>query len=394
MSTPTDPSDLSSQLTALQQDYADLTTIHEITLEHSNDIEAALEQKLAEIAELARDLDVRNRLLRKVFGRYMTDEVAAVLIDSPENFALGGERRRVTIMMSDLRGFTPMCERLTPEQTVRTLNVYLGEMAEVIARHGGWINEFIGDAILAVFGAPLVAPRAAAHAVQCALEMQLAMTRVNEQLAAEGLPQVQMGIGLHTGEVVVGNVGSERRAKFGLVGSAVNLTSRIESYTIGGQVLISESTAGDLDEQLHARSTFKVNPKGVRHAVTIYDVAGLGSRMLPTVDEELTPIVEGPLVGMSLIDGKDAGGEVVAAMLLALGDKEALFRFDQPPAVRSNLKLTFDDAGLGEGYGKVVSAEADTFRVHFTSLPPAAARWLSEFKRATTTKLAGARTIS
>lgn len=385
---PADPSatptfaELQGQLVALTQDYADLAVIHEITLEHSNDIEAELEQKVAEIAELARDLQIRNQLLRKVFGRYMTDEVVATLIDSPENLELGGERRRVTIMMSDLRGFTPMCERLTPEQTVRTLNVYLGEMAEVISRHGGWINEFIGDAILAVFGAPVPAPRAAWRAVRCAIEMQLAMDKVNDQLAAEGLPRVQMGIGLHTGEVVVGNVGSERRAKFGLVGSAVNLTSRIESYTIGGQVLISESTANDLDEPLHARSTFTVNPKGVRQPVTIFEVGGLGEIWLPVEHEELAAVANGPTLGVSLIDGKDAGGEVLVARLVALGQKQALLACAHPPAVRSNLKLYFEASNTEEGYGKVVASDADSFRVYFTSVPPAASRWLDHWRTA------------
>ena len=151
--------------------------------------------------------------------------------------------------MSDLRGFTTLSERLQPEQVVTILNRYLGTMVDVILRYHGTIDEFIGDAIFVIFGAPIWRSNAAQHAVACAVDMQLAMAVVNEHNRREGLPEVEMGIGIHTGEVVVGNIGSDRRAKYGVVGRHVNLTARIESCTVGSQILISEATrreVGDL----------------------------------------------------------------------------------------------------------------------------------------------------
>ena len=207
-----------------------------------------LRRQKQEIRRLADDLEVRNRFIRAVFGRYLSDEVVAALLASPEGPRLGGEMRTVTLLMSDLRGFTPLTEGLPPEQVLRLLNSYLAAMADVIMAHQGTIDEFVGDAILAIFGAPLAREDDARRAVACAVAMQRAMAELNRRNEAEGLPRLEMGIAVHTGEVIVGNVGSERRTKYGVVGSAVNHAGRIESFTVGGQVLISEATlraAGD-----------------------------------------------------------------------------------------------------------------------------------------------------
>src|SRR5205823_2635207 len=129
------------------------------------------------------------------------------------------ESRTVTLMMTDLRGFTTLCEGLPPESVVAMLNRYLATMTEVIVRHHGTIDEFIGDAILAIFGAPFAARDDAERAAACAIEMQLAMDSVNLWNSRNGYPRLEMGIGIHTGPVVVGNIGSEKRSKYGVVGS-------------------------------------------------------------------------------------------------------------------------------------------------------------------------------
>ena len=191
--------------------------------------QAILQQKKADLA-------------RQTFGRYLSDEVVATLLDQPEALTLGGEKRKVTLLMSDLRGFSTISERRPPETVVEILNIYLGRMADVITDYYGTIDEFIGDAILVIFGAPILREDDALRAVACAIDMQRAMAGVNTQLAERGLPKLEMGIGINTGEVVVGNIGSLKRTKYGVVGSHVNLTARIESYTVGGQVLTTEST--------------------------------------------------------------------------------------------------------------------------------------------------------
>ena len=202
---------------------------------------------------------------------------------------LGGEQRRLTILMADLRGFTTLSESLPPEQIVRLLNVYLAAMSEVITEHGGTIDEFIGDAILVLFGAPLPLDDHARSAVACALRMQQAMSQVNRHIQKQDLPEVQIGIGINTGEVVVGNIGSERRAKYGVVGHHVNLTARIESQTRGGQILISEETRNELGNAVQVGCQLEVALKGLEGAVQLFEVRDLidTAASSPTITEQM-----------------------------------------------------------------------------------------------------------
>ena len=239
-------------------------------------IQLSLKCAKEEIQRLAEQLEVRNIFIRKTFGRYLTDEIVDSLLESPKGLELGGERRKVTILMSDLRGFTSLSERLTPEQVITILNRYLETMTDVIMKYQGTIDEFIGDAILVLFGAPVWNENDAQRAVACAVAMQLAMNSINERNRREGVPEIEMGIGINTGEVVVGNIGSAKRAKYGVVGSHINLTSRIESYTIGGQILISEATLKDTGAILRIGGQMKVETKGAANPITIYDVKGIG----------------------------------------------------------------------------------------------------------------------
>ena len=227
---------------------------------------------LRELERLNQDLEARNEFIRRTFGRYTSDELVEQLLETSEGLKLGGESRRVTILMSDLRGFTALAERLSPAQTVTLLNTYLGAMAEVIMQYYGLIDEFIGDAILAIFGAPIQRVDHASLAVSCAIAMQLAMDSVNEENRRAGLPEIAMGIGINTGEVVLGNIGSVKRAKYGVIGSQVNLTSRIESFTAGGQILISESTREAVGDAFKIDGQMSVEAKGVEKPIRIYDV--------------------------------------------------------------------------------------------------------------------------
>ncbi|NKB18749.1 MAG: adenylate/guanylate cyclase domain-containing protein, partial [Pseudanabaena sp. CRU_2_10] len=211
--------------------------------------------------------------IRAQFGRYLTDTVVASLLENPEGLKFGGERREVSILMCDLRGFSSTSERLPPEEVVKILNIFLGRMTDIINEYQGTIDEFIGDAILAIFGAPIQQPDDATRAVACAVAMQSAMEAVNAEITQLNLPAIAMGIGINTGEVVVGNIGSQTRAKYAIVGSHVNLTSRIESYTVGGQILISESTYLKAGDVVQTYGNMEVEPKGVKQPITIYDVS-------------------------------------------------------------------------------------------------------------------------
>ena len=349
---------------------------------HSRGYVSLLERNeaFAALQESGRQLEKRNRLIRETFGRYLSDEVVASLLETPEGLNLGGEKREVTIMMTDLRGFTAMSERLAPEHVVATINNYFEVMTEVIAGYGGTINEFIGDGLLVVFGAPLRREDHAEAGVACALAMQLAMGRVNDKNAAQGLPQVEMGIGLNTGEVVVGNVGSLRRAKYTIVGSNVNLASRIESYTSGEQIMISASTYAAVEGMVEVAHSLEVSPKGFRQPIRIYQTIGMRGRHdlhLKTTSEPVRPFASAVHVRFVLLEEKQAGSEAFEGDLIGASERELDIRTGNIQEAFANIRLELlNDSRLTVAeniYGKVEPAAAgwpeDVMRVRLTSLP-------------------------
>ncbi len=237
-------------------------------------IKAGLERKRWHDTEekYRRQLERNEKFIRATFGRYVSDEIVENLLEEPEGLKLGGDLRQVTMLMSDIREFSTICERLPPDQVMRMLNSYLGVMTEIIIGHQGTIDEFIGDAILAIFGAPVQRPDDADRAVQCALDMQQAMRDINRGNRKEGLPEISMGIGVNTGDVITGNIGSEKRSKYGVVGHHVNLTARIESHTSGGDILISSSTLDLLRSPVELGSQQQATVKGIKEPVTMHYV--------------------------------------------------------------------------------------------------------------------------
>ncbi len=219
-----------------------------------------------------------NILIRKIFGRYITDDIVQTLLASPDGLAIGGENRVITILMSDLRGFTALSERMAPEDVVGIINIYLSAMTDVIIRYGGTINEFIGDAVLAFFGAPISKDDHAAVAVACAIEMEQAMAAVNADCLERGYPELQQGIGIHTGSVVVGNIGSFKRAKYGAVGTNINLTSRIVSAAGGGEILVSEATTDTCGPIVETSSSTEIKPRGFTKMIRVFSVTGIGGK--------------------------------------------------------------------------------------------------------------------
>jgi adenylate cyclase len=205
----------------------------------SRDEIGVLTRAMGDMAQALRDRD----FIRDTFGRYVSPELAEQCLRDRATLHLGGEVREVVMLMSDLRGFSELSERLGPAAMITLLNRYFARMTPVIVAHGGIIDEFIGDAIFVLFGAPFGRADDAARAVRCAWAMQAAMAAVNAESRALGVPEVSMGIGLHIGPVVAGNIGSPERLKYGVVGPAVNLVSRIQSLTVSGEVLVSEALA-------------------------------------------------------------------------------------------------------------------------------------------------------
>lgn len=323
--------------------------------------------------------------IRRTFGRYLTDEVVANLLEHPEGLKMGGERRKITILTSDLRGFTALSERLPPEEVVKILNFYLSYMADIITAYQGTIDEFMGDGILVLFGAPTQREDDPQRAIACAIAMQRSMAEINQQIEAWGLPKLEMGIGINTGEVVVGNIGSEKRTKYGVVGSQVNLTYRIESYTTGGQLLISESTLQGANADIHIDDQLEVMPKGVKNPITIYAVGGIGAPYdleLPREVEHYFPLAQPLAVQYTILDGKHISTTQTPGELWQLSEKGAVIRLTPGAVVPdplNNLKLAVVDlpdnpAGSDDIYAKVIQApqpEPDSFYLLFTARPPA-----------------------
>jgi class 3 adenylate cyclase/ligand-binding sensor domain-containing protein len=343
-----------------------------------------------EISESKGRLELRNRFIRETFGRYLSDEVVTGLLEAPGGLRLGGEKRTVTILLSDLRGFSSLADGLDPVEVVSLINGYLEAMTEVIFRWGGTIDEFLGDAILVLFGAPVTSPDDPVRAAACALEMQREMAAVNARNRGKGLPEVEMGIGIHTGEAVVGNIGSARRAKYGVVGRSINFASRIESYTVGGQVLISEATRAALGDLAELGNAMEVHPKGLR-AVTIHDLTGLGGSYGLRLERQRRtrlPLAAPLPCRFVLLEGKDARGDERAGAVLALSADglEAEVRSVEGARAFSDMRLSLDTCRSAEVYAKVLGeSPADgAFAVRFTAVPEEARRVLQAAAEAAT----------
>ena len=320
-------------LRTLTDEHADLAMMHDAILEHATEIEEQLARKVEEVESLVADLEVRNGLIQKLFGRYVSDEVVATLLEQQDAVSARGQHRYVSMLMSDLRGFSGICERLPPEHVVDILNTYLEAMDTIIGRHGGVINDFHGDAILAVFGAPVLAEDHRERAVACAIAMQNEMEAVAERNRMRGLPTVEMGVGVHAGEVVVGSIGSDRRARYTVVGRHANLTSRIESYTVGGQVLVSDAVYQQLGPLLRVRGAFPVAPKGFAETFTLHDVAGIDGtwavELLPPSDR-LDALLRPLAVVLYIVDGKQVVGQPLQGTLERLSQRRAEVRLTRP----------------------------------------------------------------
>ncbi len=337
--------------------------------------------------EALQELAKANRFIRKTFGRYLSDDVVDTILESPEGAALGGEKRVVTVVITDLRGFTATCERLPAEDVVMILNIYLETMTEIVLKYQGTINEFIGDSIVVVFGAPIIRHDDAKRAVACAVEMQLAMDEVNHQCMAHDYPTIEQGIGINTGEVIVGNIGSKKRTKYDVIGHNVNLASRIESYTVGGQIFISESTHQACEDILKTEDHIEVMPKGIKKPITIYEVGGIWGEYHLFLPEkmamDLVSLAQPLFILFTILSGKHASEEAYSGNLTKLSDKVAEIQTNIATEKLTNIRLTLfnylNEEITTELYAKVMGNVHDsptTLTFHFTSIPPEAKDFL------------------
>jgi adenylate cyclase len=227
--------------------------------------------------------------IRRMFSHYMSEKVISHLMNNPELLNLGGERRRMTLFFSDLAGFTTISERLSAEEVVGLLNDYLSRMTDIILDEDGLVDKFEGDAIMAFWGAPLPQEDQALRACRAALRQRAALMELNQGFEKMGLPRLGMRIGLHTGEAVVGNLGSEKRFDFTAIGDTVNLASRLEGINkfYGTSIAASETTVAECGDTVLFRELDWVAVKGKEKPVGVYQPLGLKENVTPA-EVELT----------------------------------------------------------------------------------------------------------
>ena len=259
----------------------------------------------------------RARQTRAMFAQYVPPAVVSRLIAQPELMRLGGEAREVTLMFTDLANFTTLSEQLSAEQTVEVLTAYFNAMTPIVHATGGTVDKFIGDAVMAFWGAPLDDPQHAEHAVTAAISMQQAMQVLVADLRARGLPPIHMRIGLHTGRVVVGNVGSEQRFSYTAIGDAVNLAARLEgaNKAFGTGILLSAATAAQLPSSVALRALDDVVVKGKTEPVRVFTPCG---------DAAVRDASLAALNAFHARDWNGAGGYLAQVLARVPGDAAAL----------------------------------------------------------------------
>ncbi len=226
-----------------------------------------------------------KRFLRKAFGTYLSGEVINEIISDPSMLKLGGQKKWITAMFTDIRGFSTISEALDAEQLVKLLNIYLSAMSDIVLEHRGTIDKFEGDAIISFFGAPVTYQEHAAQACRSAIMMKRAEARINERVLADGSAPSPLltRIGLNTGDMVVGNMGTERKMDYTIMGNAVNLAARLEGVNkqYGSWILMSDATYQETGDEFVARRFDKVRVVGINTPVQLWELVDFRTEATP-----------------------------------------------------------------------------------------------------------------
>ena len=252
--------DCRERLKLLRED--DLDLLNAVAAEASIAVDNALTHKRL----------VKEELARAKYRRFMPAHVVDEILANPDGVMLGGANCCVTVLFSDIRGFTSMSEQLNPEIVVQILNEYFADMTPIVFDHHGLLDKFMGDGMMALFGVPYPADDAAGSAVSAAIAMQRGMAMLNEDLKTLGLSEIAIGIGINTGTVTVGYIGSRERTDYTAIGDAVNLAARLEKRASAGQIIISRSTLDAIGNRFPVRPCDRIMVKGKQESVEIYEV--------------------------------------------------------------------------------------------------------------------------
>jgi len=237
----------------------------------------ALEAALALDSARGREQLLEEERIRQAYRRYLPEHLADQLIAKPDSVRLGGERRFITALFADLRGFTSLSEVLAPEEAVELLNAFFTEMTAIIFRHNGTLDKYLGDGLLAVFGAPVSDSSDALRAVQCAIAMQAALDEMASDCQVHGRPLIPMGIGVNSGEAIAGNIGSAQYMEYTVIGDTVNVAARLTQHAGPGEILLGEATWHQVESHVPAELLGALRLKGKREAVPVYRVSRAAS---------------------------------------------------------------------------------------------------------------------
>ena len=331
-----------------------------------------------EIERLNKQLKARNDLLYQVFGRYFSDAVMDKIFEDPSGVSIGGEKKDVTVMMADLRGFTAISQMMDSDSMMDLLNHFFGKMVEVIQKYNGTVIEFLGDGILAVFGALLTEENHTESAVAAAIEMQNSMAEVNAYCQSKGYEFLDMGIGIHRGMAFIGNIGSEKVMRYNVIGRVVNECSRIENYSVGNQVLVSDETIRKLNCGVTTGKAIEIKAKGIDKPIPVHEVIKLEGDFaceLHEVEERALFKIETEIMAeMQLIVDKYVDELPFYGQIRAMSYKYALVRYEgeQEIPLYSDLRVMARNYSKNvlftDLYAKVVAKEGKDLRLRFTHI--------------------------
>ncbi len=318
----------------------------------------------------------RNKVLNDIFSRYLSNEIVNHIIEDHNALELGGAKKQVTMLMSDLHGFTSISEDMEATDLISLLNQYFKEMTDVTHRYHGTIIDMIGDGMLVAFGVFEDNVNHADRAISAAIEMQCAMEKVNAWTKEHHFPVLHQGIGINTGDVVVGNIGSSRHTKYGLVGKHVNLCSRIQSYTYNGQILISQDTKEYASVPLTVERSEKVYPKGAKSPITLYHVTKIGDPYNKECWSDTAPYhtLKRPLgIKFSFVLRKHRDAKVYRGNITKISAEGGFMK------TRIDLSKYDNNIVLDVGFPLFCRATEHTkegWHLHFTSLPMEFDEWI------------------
>ncbi len=315
------------------------------------------------ITDLTRLIKVKS-----AFARYTSPDIADYVLTTEEGQKRGGMTREVSILMSDLRGFTALATTMSAQELITLLNHYFEAMVAVIEEHHGTVIEFLGDGIFVVFGAPGEYPDHADLAVRCAIGMQNAMKGVNAWNKENGYPALEMGIGINSGDAVIGNIGSDKKMKYGCMGSTVNTAGRVESLTVGGQVLITANTASRLACKFEYASEGSFLPKGSTDELKYYEVTQAGEAELDLGYANIDwTACEATEYFFFVVEGKQIVKDVHKGTVtkVSADRKHALLAADFELAKGMNIML---QRGEDRIYAKVTGKQDGGYVICFTSV--------------------------